>query len=92
MEPEIASVTPEGDFFVAPPELPPLKKRWTTSRKAGVIVAVRRGELSLDEACRRYRLSVDEFVAWERDYDRYGVPGLRTTRYQIYRQTETKAG
>jgi len=30
---------------------------------------------------------------WERDFDRYGVPGLRTTRYQIYRQTEVrKAG
>lgn len=92
MEPEIASVMPAGDFFIAPPELPSFDKRWTTRRKADVIVAVRRGELSLDEACRRYKLSFDEFVAWERDYDQYGVPGLRTTRYQIYRQTEMKAG
>src|ERR1700731_749240 len=35
-----------------------------------------------------YRISVDEFLAWERDVDRYCVPGLRTTRYQIYRNTQ----
>ena len=49
-----------------------------------------RGWLVIDEACQRYNLSVDEFLAWERDLDRYGVPGLRSTRYQIYRDTEAR--
>jgi hypothetical protein len=44
----------------------------------------------MGEACQRYNLSVDEFAAWERDLGRNGVPGLRTTRYQIYRDTEAR--
>ena len=35
-------------------------------RKTTVIEAVRRGWISLDELTRRYSLSIDEFVAWER--------------------------
>jgi len=37
-------------------------------------------------------LSVDDFRAWERDIDRHGIHGLRTTRYQIYRDTEMGRG
>jgi hypothetical protein len=40
--------------------------------------------------CRLYNLSVDEFLAWERDIDRHGLHGLRSTRYQIYRDTEER--
>jgi hypothetical protein len=67
------------------PDLPALGQRWTARRKAAVIEAVRGGWIPIEELCELYRLSVDEFLAWERDVDRYGVPGLRTTRYQIYR-------
>jgi Protein of unknown function (DUF1153) len=70
------------------PELPFPGQRWTVRRKATVIEAVRRGWISIDELTRRYHLSIDEFVAWERDLNRYGVAGLRTTRFQIYRDTE----
>jgi hypothetical protein len=91
MEPEIASGAAVADFGSIKAELQTGTQRWTTRRKAGIVVAVRRGQVSLGEVCRRYRLSVDEFLAWERDYDRYGVPGLRTTRYQIYRITEKKS-
>ena len=52
------------------------------------VAAVRSGALSLQEACRRYNLSVEEFLAWQRSIDRYGVPGLRVTRLQIYRDTD----
>ena len=45
----------------------------------------------IDKACVLYNISIDEFLAWERDLDRYGVPGLRATRYQIYRNTEKKS-
>lgn len=66
----------------------PNTKRWVVRRKAVVVAAVRSGALSLQEACRRYNLSVEEFLAWQRSIDRYGVPGLRVTRLQIYRDTD----
>ena len=72
----------------AVPELPQPGQRWTVHRKAAVIEAVRGGWVPIEEVCRLYSISVDEFLAWERDLDRYGVAGLRTTRYQIYRQTD----
>jgi hypothetical protein len=73
------------------PELPRAGQRWTVRRKAAVVEAVRGGWVPIDEACVLYNISIDEFVAWERDLDRYGVHGLRTTRYQIYRETEKKS-
>ena len=68
------------DFDLPPPDT----KRWVTRRKAVVVNAVRTGVISLEEICRRYELSVEEFLAWERAIDTHGVPGLRVTR-QIYR-------
>ena len=69
-------------------ELPSAGQRWTVRRKAAVIDAVRGGWLPVENACQLYDLSVDEILAWERDIDRYGVPGLRATRLQIYRDTD----
>src|SRR6476659_6192312 len=47
-------------------ELPPLDtKRWVTRRKAIVVNAVRSGALSIQEACQRYSLSLEEFLAWQ---------------------------
>ena len=66
--------------------LPPADtKRWVPRRKAAVVAAVRSGAISLEEALRRYPLSEEEFRAWERDIEEYGVAGLRSTRLQIYR-------
>jgi hypothetical protein len=64
---------------------PPGTKRWVIRRKAEVVVAVRGGLLSLDEACTRYTLTVAEFLAWQRAIERFGLPGLRATRVQQYR-------
>jgi len=61
-------------------------KRWVIRRKAEVVAAVRGGLLSLDEACERYTLTVDEFLSWQRSIDRHGLAGLRATRIQDYRQ------
>jgi len=69
------------DFELPPPDT----KRWVTRRKSIVVNAVRAGEISLEEVCRRYELSVEEFLAWQRAIDTHGVPGLRVTRLQIYR-------
>jgi hypothetical protein len=75
---------PTGDI-----DLPPANtRRWTIRRKAAVVLAVQRGVLSIEAACERYRLSREEFAAWERAIERHGIHGLRVTRLQIYRDTE----
>jgi len=63
----------------------PDTKRWVARRKAVIVNAVCSGAISLDEACRRYQLSVEEFHAWQRAIESHGVAGLRVTRLQIYR-------
>lgn len=66
--------------------LPPTDtKRWVPRRKAAVVAAVRSGVISLEEACRRYQLSEEEFRTWEQGFEVHGVAGLRSTRLQIYR-------
>lgn len=65
---------------------PPNTKRWVIRRKAEVVAAVRGGLLSLHDACERYTLTIEEFLAWQRSLDRHGLAGLRTTRIQDYRE------
>ena len=60
-------------------------KRWVIRRKAELVAAVRGGLISLEEVCKRYRLSVEEFQSWQASLDQNGVRGLRTTRLQQYR-------
>lgn len=68
-------------------DLPPRDtKRWVIRRKAELVAAVRGGLLSLEEACERYALTVDEFLSWQRAIEQYGLPGLRATRVQDYRE------
>lgn len=80
-------VGPDGTALTITDLPPTTTNRWTISRKAKVVAAVRGGLLGLDEACRRYRLTVDEFLSWQRSIDRHGLQGLRATRIQIYRAT-----
>ena len=66
--------------------LPPSStSRWVVRRKAEVVAAVRGGLLSLDDACERYRLTSEEFLAWQKSIEQHGMQGLRTTRIQQYR-------
>ena len=65
---------------------PPDTKRWVMRRKAAVVFAVRAGVLSLEEACLRYHLSVEEFLSWQRLIDDHGIKALRTTYLQKYRR------
>jgi hypothetical protein len=67
---------------------PPDTKRWVIRRKAEVVAAVRAGLITLEEACRRYTLSIEEFLSWQRLVDSHGLPGLRVTRLQDYREIE----
>ncbi len=67
-------------------DLPPNNtRRWVIRRKAEVVAAVRGGLLSMEDACARYRLTVEEFLSWQASIDRHGLAGLRTTRIQHYR-------
>jgi hypothetical protein len=66
---------------------PPDTKRWVVRRKAEVVAAVRSGLISLEQACERYTLSVEEFASWQHLVDNYGVRGLRATRIQEYRSS-----
>jgi transposase-like protein len=70
---------------------PPEAKRWTPRRKAGVVEAVLGGVISVEEVCRRYDLSVDEFHSRQNTMGMHGVPGLRTTRLQIYRDSRRRS-
>jgi Protein of unknown function (DUF1153) len=69
----IADLPPEGTH------------RWVIRRKAEVVAAVRGGLLSLEEACNRYTLTVEEFLSWQQSIDKHGLAGLRATRVQQYR-------
>lgn len=78
----------------SPPDvvLPPVDtKRWSPGRKAAVVAAARAGVITRGEACARYGLSEEELTAWEKAFDRNGVPGLRTTRLQSYRYAQLRA-
>ena len=65
----------------------PDTRRWVARRKAAIVNAVHRGVISLEDVCRRYQLSVEEFHTWQRAIEAHGVPGLRATRVQIYRNS-----
>jgi hypothetical protein len=69
----------------------PGTRRWVIRRKAEVVAAVRGGLFSLEEACSRYTLTVEEFLSWQYSIERHGLAGLRTTRIQQYRQSEPAA-
>ena len=67
-------------------DLPPTDtSRWVIRRKAEVVAAIDGGLITLEDACRRYRLTVEEFVSWETALHRHGLRGLRATRFQDYR-------
>jgi transposase-like protein len=66
-------------------DLPPVNtQRWSPKRKALVVDAVRNGAISIEEACRRYQLSAEEFLAWHHAIESHGVGALRVTRLQVY--------
>jgi hypothetical protein len=64
---------------------PPETQRWVIRRKAEVVAAVRGGLISLEDALTKYRLTAEEFIAWQQAIDKWGMQGLRTTRIQSYR-------
>jgi uncharacterized protein DUF1153 len=90
----VHQLRPRSNYVIGPDgspltiaDLPPTStKRWVIRRKAEVVAAVRGGLLSLEDACKRYTLTVEEFLSWQRSIERHGLAGLRATRVQHYRQ------
>ncbi len=73
-------IGPDGSPLTVADLPPPSTKRWVIRRKAEVVAAVRGGLLSLEDACARYTLTVDEFLSWQMSIEQHGLAGLRTTR------------
>jgi len=84
-QPPTSIVGPAGQRLSIDDLPPPNTKRWVVRRKAEVVSAVRAGLITLDEACRRYTLSMEEFASWQALVEQHGVRGLRATRIQEYR-------
>jgi hypothetical protein len=80
-----SAIGPLGEPMTLESIPPPETRRWITRRKAEVVAAVHGGLLTVDEACELYKLTLEEYVSWERALDRSGMQGLRVTRLQHYR-------
>ena len=78
-------IGPVGEMLTLEALPPPDNGRWTARRKAEIVAAVRGGLLTFDEACSRYAIGTEELTGWQRAVDRSGMPGLRATRTQHYR-------
>ncbi len=81
-------LTAPPDFgAMVPRDLPPTYTvRWVPRRKAQVVAAVHAGMIGMPEACRRYRLSTEEYLDWERQY-RAGVltrPRARAQKHALH--------
>ncbi|HEY1794786.1 MAG TPA: DUF1153 domain-containing protein [Stellaceae bacterium] len=74
--------------IVADLPLPPDSGRWVARHKAQIVAAVHKGAITVQEALTRYNLTIEEFLSWQRALEAHGVPGLRVTRLQIYRDTD----
>lgn len=83
-------IGPDGEQMTIA-DLPPRDTvRWVIRRKASVVAAVQGGLLTLNDACTRYNLSAEEFLAWQRAVERHGLAGLRVTHAQDYKQVPTR--
>jgi hypothetical protein len=79
-------IGPMGEELTLGSLPPPDTTRWVSRRKAQVVAAVEGGLLTADEACARYHMSLEELATWQRLFATVGVPGLRATRIQLYRE------
>ena len=65
---------------------------WTPRRKATLVFAIKAGKIDSQQARSRFRLSKEELQSWTAAIETNGVPGLRVTRYQIYRDNPLPLG
>lgn len=77
-------IGPNGEKLTCADLPPPDLRRWVSRRKAEVVLAVQGGLITIDEACMRYRLSMEEFLSWEHAMIVSGVNGLKVGNSQPY--------
>jgi hypothetical protein len=72
--------------------LPPANRPiyWVSRRKAQVVAAVKGGLLTIEEACDRYSISLEEYAGWAHADARSGVKGLRMTHRKDYQKLWTR--
>jgi hypothetical protein len=76
-KPKLKFVKRPDGTLLTPGSLPPTDlQRWVMRRKADIVMAVRGGLLSMEAACSRYRLSREEYLAWQNAFDHFGIKGL----------------
>jgi hypothetical protein len=63
--------------------------RWVPHRKAEVVDAVRSGQITLDETCERFAMSIEEFLTWQRGIKLSGLAGLRVSGVQPRKRPQT---
>jgi Protein of unknown function (DUF1153) len=78
-----SGAAPSANICLQP--IPARPKRWMPQRKAEILAAVRRGTISLRQACDIYELSLEEFLTWQRGDALYGLAGLRATAVPLRR-------
>lgn len=83
-------IGPDGGLLTRANLPPPTTGRWVARHKAEVVAAVNGGLLTLEEACERYALSVEEFLTWRRAELKFGMKGLRATRLRQYRDLKSE--
>ena len=69
---------------------PPLIKRWPPAMKAKVLEEVAEGVLTLEEACKRYALSIEEYLTWQQGIELFGLAGLQVNKQQELRRIRNR--
>ena len=75
---------PLGGVVAVP--LRPLPAGETSKAIVAEATAAGVGKITMEEALRRYQLTEEEFLSWQRSFEGHGLAGLRTTRLQQYRE------
>lgn len=71
-------IGPYGEVLTLDALPKPGPMRWVPRRKAQVVAAVQGGMLSVEEACERYSISLDEFNSWQVALAQGGLKALRS--------------
>lgn len=63
----------DGDIITRGSLPPSSTQHWRIRLKAKVVAAVESGMITLDEACAKYRMSIEEYFEWRRRVERSGL-------------------
>lgn len=81
----VIAVGPDGTILSAATLPRSANIKWVKRRKAEVVIAVDRGIISLQEACRRYAMSEEEFFSWKLEHERGGIGASKRPAQKVAR-------